>query len=223
MLTTLKSLTQGWTWDAAKAEATVKGKQLALGRAKKTIEARTAELTQARERLSAAQQALGEAIDTGTDPSTASQMMMEAEQLVKQQESALAVAQQRCEAAQRELKNAEGMARAEQEEAALARLKYQVAPKLDGIMAELEKVIEKELKPAMDDARVASGAGAGLNFMVNMTQGLEMFVARAISSIAPKGRAYIPLLGDRVFADLVPDPTTVRARRERTQQGRIIS
>ena len=223
MLTTIKQALERWTWDAEKAEAMVKGRQLALGRAKKTIEARTAELTKAKERFSVAQQALGEAIDAGTDPSTTTRAMMEAEQLVKQQESALAVAQQRCEAAQRELKNAEGMARAEQEEAALARLKYQVAPKLDGIMAELEKVIEKELKPAMDDARVASGAGAGLNFMVNMTQGLEMFVARAISSIAPKGRAYIPLLGDRVFADLVPDPTTVRARRERTQQGRIIS
>lgn len=41
-----------------------------------------------------------------------------------------------------------------------------------------------------------------------------MHVFKPCAQIMPKGRAYIPMLGDKTLADRVPDPELVRIHRK---------
>ena len=221
MLTTLRKIVNSVpSWDPHKAKAAVKGKELLLGRKKKSVETNQLELEKERERLAHAQNSLGEAINAGEDPTLARQAMSEAEGRVKDVLSALSVAQHQQETAERELKNAHLLAEVEQEEAAIAHLKFNICPRFDSLCVELERLLVNELVPGMETARVAVGVGAHASWVLDVSLAIEMVLLRAARAAVPKGRAYVTLLSGRTLVTTCPDPDTVRARRK-INEGRV--
>jgi hypothetical protein len=91
--------------------ATIKGAQLALGRAKKTHETTTAALVEARAHLAQMERDLGGRILDGEGADTATRDVQAATLAVRQLEQAVAVALARMEAAKNTLRNIEEQAR----------------------------------------------------------------------------------------------------------------
>ena len=197
-----------------KAAADLKGRQLASGRARRSLEQRTAELAEAQSRLEQARLAVGEAIDSGVDFGDATRAEAQAENAVRQLENVLAVVKQKLNAAEIDLQHAEGLAAAEQEESAIAHLKHTACPKFDTLCVELERLIEYELVPGMETARVAVGVGVPASWIVDMNLAIEMLLMRAARAAVPKGRAFVTLLNGRTLTSSCPSPETVRARRK---------
>jgi hypothetical protein len=194
-------------------EDALKGAQLARGRT-------SAKVKTLEEALMAAQAAAAvlakEEADSVADsdvlPTTSSKALQKAQDQVRLIESGLAVARQRDRDAQTALSHAQLLLSVAQEERAFAHLKNDVAPKADRLFAEIEVYIE-ELASAIDGVRAVSGAGHHQSFLIDLTLGFEMLFLRAAQKIIPKGRAHVVSLGDRTFASLVPDPSTVAKRR----------
>jgi hypothetical protein len=196
----------GQTGDIFAAEATVKGRQLALGRAKKTVELRTTVLADTRNRLAMAKQTLGEVIDDdGLDSSVANKAMVETANQVIQMESALAVARQRAGQAEMDLRTAESLLVVETQRQAIVALKLQIAPKAEQLLRELEQFVEEELVPALNSARVAYGQGTQSSFVTDLSLTWEHYVLKACRTLVKRGFVSMRLLGGQTFTSRIPD------------------
>lgn len=195
----------------AAAQARLKGKELALGRADKAVETRTAELSGMRELFARAQQTLGEAIEDGVDTTTASRTMAQLESRVKEAETFLAVTLQRQAEAKAAFKNAELLASVEAELFDIGRLKFDVMPRFDAWLKEGERLVREEVSPALNAARIS--ASVDTSWLTDVQLGVKMSVLKAVAVLVPEGRGYIRILGTRTLSDLVIDPGFVKARR----------
>ena len=198
-------------------ENAVKGCELARGRTKAKVDSLQKALKVAQ---SAAETLAKEEADLIADAESPdalsaadSKKLLKARESVRQLEAGLAVAIERDQAAQTALEQAKLLASIAEEERAFAHLKNDVAPKADQLFASVQAYIESELVPAIDTARAVSGTGSHQSFLIDLTLGFEMMMLRAAQKIIPKGRAHVVSLGDRTFASLVPDPSTVAKRR----------
>jgi len=104
----------------------------------------------------------------------------------------------------------------DQEEKALLDLK-RVCERVDANLAGLENLIQ-ELARCIETAKSVSGSNAAaVSYLVDLTQGLELHVLKACRSVISRGRAHVILLGEKKYSDLVPDVSTVRARRKESR------
>lgn len=190
------------------------GKKMTLARAEKVLQRSEEELTEARQSFATAQQTQGEVLADGGDSTAATKAVIKAEQAMKQKESVVAVCRQRVESAKAALVESEREEKLESEERALLDLK-RVCERMDATLAALENQINQELVPCIEVAKTASMSNdASVSYLVDLTQGLELHVLKACRSIISRGKAYMPLLGDRHYSDIVPNISTVRARKE---------
>ena len=195
-------------------EDALKGAQLARGRTKAKVDSLQEALTAAQSAAAVlAKEEADSVADSDVLPTISSKALQKAQDQVRLLESGLAVARQRDQDAQTALERAQLLLSVAQEERAFAHLKNDVAPKADQLFASVQAYIENELVPAIDTARAVSGAGSHQSFLIDLTLGFEMLFLRAAQKIIPKGRAHVVSLGDRTFASLVPDPSTVAKRR----------
>lgn len=197
-------------------DSSLKGSQLLRGRTAASVKVLEESLAAARQTVAelTAEEAnlIADSEAPDTLPAT-DKKLLKARESVRQLEAGLAVAIERDQAAQAALERAKLLASIAEEERAFARLKNEVAPKADQLFASVQTYIENELVPAIDTARAVSGAGSHQSFLIDLTLGFEMMFLRAAQKIIPKGRAHVVSLGDRTFASLVPDPSTVAKRR----------
>jgi hypothetical protein len=151
--------------------------------------------------------------DSDVPPTTSSKALQKAQDQVRLIESGLAVAIERDRDAQDRpfaCASCSSVSPRKSEPLHISRTTWHRRP--IGCSQRLQVYID-ELASAIDGVRAVSGAGHHQSFLIDLTLGFEMLFLRAAQKIIPKGRAHVVSLGDRTFASLVPDPSTVAKRR----------
>jgi hypothetical protein len=196
----------------------VKRWQLEQGRTKKRVEDLTVQLDAARLALAQSERVLGERMVDELDVTTDTAEMKQAGDRVHVLEAALAVARQKDEAAQADLKRAEHPVANDAKFAALSHLKHVIGPEMDQRCLDLEQFVNEKLVPALDHARLTIGLGIETNFLSAATLGFEHCLLRSCRALIKPANVYTVLLRDKKWSDYIPSPEDVITMRTRNGQ-----
>jgi len=188
-------------------EDLVKGAQLALGRAKKTVESRTREHAEVCELLTRARVDLADALDQGLDTAAVMRVIVKTETAVRQTEAVLQIARQREQAAQDALRQAQDDVLVEAQMAAFRHLQLDVGPKVDKIFADLRQLVTEELVPAFERCQKIAPSSELSSLLVNakleFSRVLDYHV-RAFTGTGLSGHAAFML--HTQWSKFLPDP-----------------
>jgi hypothetical protein len=199
------------------AAVNLKKWQLASGRTRSKVEELTSLLASARKLAVDKNQVAGGIVVDGDDASAAVAEAQHAENSVRILESALAVAIQKDEAAQRELEKAQRAAATEAEYQVYFRLK-EAAAEIDEYLARGKALLEQRFVPAYNDAlEIASDSTVDVFTVKRVQGGLINQIYHKFAAVMPQGKALqglTPYLDGLTLSDLCPDPNAVKARRK---------
>lgn len=195
------------------ADKAVKRWQLEYGRTRKRVEDFSSQLDAAREAF--AKISIESVADELLDVTAVADAMTQAREKVQALEAAQKVAQQRDDAAQAALKQAQSQVLIEAEAAALARLRA-VALLGDRILGELESWVRNELSPSLAAAYAAAatcGRSEGQTaFLHAFRQAFVLCVNRACKPFIQDGRAGLTGFKDRKLSSWMPDQDPMGTR-----------
>ena len=194
------------------AANTVAGKRLAKGRTHAKVDALTAALKAARLASVQAHQQLGECLHDELDVRAPTEALKQADDRVQALEAALAVAISKDETAHAELTQAIVQASIETEVAALFHLKRVVAPKVEDVLGQLERV-STELATALNHAHVAGVGGQYQSFLIDAKLELQRFTNRALHVVTGMGAVPDRMMKYTRWSECLPEPDSARTRK----------
>jgi hypothetical protein len=190
----------------------VKRWELEQGRTHKRLEELTSQQATAAAACAEARRTVGERMEKGEDGTNAMAALTQAEEQLRACELALTIAREKDQRAQSELRNMKLQASIEAEVAALSRLKHIVAPQVDDVLAQLER-ISGELAAALNHACVTGAGGQHQSFLIDAKLELQRFTNRALHVVTGTGAVPDRMMRYARWSECIPEPDSARTRK----------